>query len=423
MATHQSHPPQDVALVVQRLRPATFSVAVVLIVGVVLVQAVAIGSIFWLRSVTANAKAVALALEKAPDQPLTPPTNGFVVPTDPNAVAGAPGAAPADPNAQTQPSQPMTLNSGGTDAGTPVAATPTPGAPVQVYEPETPNTSQPEANKLTSALEPGLTPPPASLPGGASAMPPGMEPPPSTANMSEAAAEMRRKIHSINSEGLRLKELGDVNGAEKNFHEALALDPKDANTLLKLAALYTENNRKEDAKLYWQKLVDLGATIGAPYLEAKEQLALLNPAPPKISIESSLQKKLFIDKVERVAANPTRPNNEFAMRIVVAANELESVDPGLVGIKLFFYDKLPDGRIAPSAAQLKVKWESGQQTWKNNARETLSANFTLNSPEGREYYGYVLRINYEGKLQDEKIEPGPLAELVAPAQQQPAAAQ
>jgi len=105
----------------------------------------------------------------------------------------------------------------------------------------------------------------------------------------------------------------------------------------------------------------------------------------------------------------------FTLRLpIVPANAAVAIDPGKVGIKLFFYDQIQGGVIVPTNAHLAVAFENPRATWLNGRSEVLRAVYqrpTDAAPGAQSYYGYVFRLYYDGNLVEERSDPASLLSL------------
>lgn len=352
----------EATLLAKRLRPKTYSIALYLAGVVLLVQVAAIFLVFYFRRV------------------VTIDTS-----------------APPLPNQTVEAQQPPVAKP---------AATPTPApapAPVQAATP-------------TPAVTPAAPTAPARI-----------TPVPTPGRLAVAAVEdPAQRVKALNEEAERFQLQGDLRLAALALFKAEALDSRDATTLVNLAKLMTLEKEPDKARTYWQRVVDLGSAAGSNYALAREQLVLMdrsaaptaNNAPPAATVSAPVApaaavtatRALYVDRIEKTNTASNGSNNEFTMRVVLGAGLIPGgIQPGKVDIKLYFYDQQASGAIVPSRAQLKVNFLGSRQTWANGQRETLMATYLLSPDQARiynqKYYGYMLRIYYDGKLQDERAEP------------------
>ncbi|WP_157895050.1 hypothetical protein [Verrucomicrobium sp. GAS474] len=113
----------------------------------------------------------------------------------------------------------------------------------------------------------------------------------------------------------------------------------------------------------------------------------------------------------------------FVVRIPIVCAMRAGIDPGKVGIKLFFYDRLLDGALSPTSAKIEVAFENSHATWQDGRTEVLRAVYRKRplsaaeaaNPKGvPAYHGYVFRLTYDNVLQDERSEPAALLRTVFP---------
>jgi hypothetical protein len=244
-------------------------------------------------------------------------------------------------------------------------------------------------------------------------------------------SDLRPTIMALNEEATRFRRASEYKMAAAALKKAEDIDPKDPITLSNFAMLLQAQGNDAEARGYWQRIIDQGADIGAAYSLAKEQLLIMDLKSAKTGQTSGAGgeaaaysgKRLFIDRIHKNMISKTAGGQEFMLRVVIGATPTgPSVESRKVTIKLYFFERTRDDLLVPSIAKIRTAFESQTQTWKNNQPEVLMAQYAL-TPElaadyGREYYGYILRIYYEGKLQDERAEPQNLP-LLFPASSQP----
>src|SRR5690606_14464573 len=111
---------------------------------------------------------------------------------------------------------------------------------------------------------------------------------------------------------------------------------------------------------------------------------------------------------------PSRPV-EIQKDFVLKLNGISApVDSSKLRIQLFFYDMIGENRLAP-ASRIEARFLSATPDWSANGTEVLRARYfptqDKQGAEKRRYYGYVLRVFYDGELQEEQAEPMGLLRL------------
>ncbi len=284
------------------------------------------------------------------------------------------------------------------------------------------------------------------------------------------APDPARRIDNLVREGYGYMQQGENDLARSALLEAEGLSPKDLRILCYQAELAETERDYARATSYWKRIIDLGAAAGPLVDQAKGRIADLAgrlsgassslpvppPAPASASSGSGTTPQAATTVAppaapapspaqETAAPSPAAPvlppggkyftvlaptqvaaddGSGFVLRIPIVCaiqNGAIGVDPGKVSIKLYFYDRLPDGALSPTASKIDVVFENGRATWQDGRSETLRAtyrrrsNATVDPKTAPAYYGYVFRLTYDGIVQDERADPAPLLRTVFPA--------
>jgi len=84
--------------------------------------------------------------------------------------------------------------------------------------------------------------------------------PPAEAGAPEAAAPAGADVSALVEEGMAAKHTGNYTLAQQKFEQAVAANPNSLDAHWGLAWIYAEKEMTEQAKMEFQKVIDLGAT-------------------------------------------------------------------------------------------------------------------------------------------------------------------
>src|SRR6266581_778404 len=95
----------------------------------------------------------------------------------------------------------------------------------------------------------------------------------------------------------------------------------------------------------------------------------------------------------------------------------------VVRIKVDFYDLTKDNRLKPTNAKVSYNWLSSARDWTDATPKFLAATYVrpqsqLPSSDKRRYGGFIVRVYFDGQLQDSRASPSDLLTLF-PAEDQP----
>jgi hypothetical protein len=201
--------------------------------------------------------------------------------------------------------------------------------------------------------------------------------------------------------------------------------------------VYELKGMKEEARATWQKILSMGSTGGREHEEATERLAQMarreaeaklpemkpvakppQPTPPPgySPVKTDLPRQLRIVELQKVDAAPDPNVDEYySIRFMVRAQTGEKfVATEEVDIEVKFYDRFDSGEVVESNAET-TKEIRAPSVWESFDRKPFTATYTaakgLRKKESEETgkkrrsYGYIVRVFYRGKLQDEKSDP------------------
>ena len=136
-----------------------------------------------------------------------------------------------------------------------------------------------------------------------------------------------------------------------------------------------------------------------------------------------------------IAITEVAPEKKFGRHgkaridVKIGVTPQPGVRKGQVEIRVFFYDVTPTGEMRPTQAQVSYQWITPVRDWTDPSPKYLVATYlrpgkTRPSSENLQYGGFIVRIYFDGQLQDEKSEPeGVLAALRSGTRSVPAPTQ
>ncbi len=234
------------------------------------------------------------------------------------------------------------------------------------------------------------------------------------------STEVPAKVPDLIQQAVAATQAQQWDAAAAALVQAERLEEKNPRVLALRAELEEKRGDLDAAQRYWRKVFELGAeAAGESFVKARERLLVLQ-APTSVTstaLPETRQRLVFRAIDKRVLAN-TADELKLELRIVIAvpSGERSNLDASKVGVKLYFYDRDGKGTLINNR-QVKAVFDAFGG-WKQSDVETLVATYRLDRaamPTGeaaRDYYGYYLRLFYDGQLQDERSEPPELPHQV-----------
>src|SRR6184192_2472606 len=114
---------------------------------------------------------------------------------------------------------------------------------------------------------------------------------------------------------------------------------------------------------------------------------------------------------ETSVSETTDPNAQSHLTLKVGVKPRPGTQNGhVVRIKVDFCDLTKDNRLKPTNAKVSYDWLSSGRDWTDPTPKLLAATYVrpksqLPSSEGRRYGGFIVRVYFDGKLQDSRASP------------------
>lgn len=186
-----------------------------------------------------------------------------------------------------------------------------------------------------------------------------------------------------------LRQRGDTNSALARLRDGLATEPNNPDLIAETALTYEAMQLPDKAFEQWQRVFNMGESIGALYYMADSKLHNAPGAPGATAVgltasgtgrDSNGFQDNAVLKITDLQAQELQddPNIEkkTAMRIVVKGRPGTVIDPSKVKIETYFYDLLDGKDVVLTDAETSYKWLSEPVDWANDASEVLETTYT-----------------------------------------------
>jgi hypothetical protein len=234
------------------------------------------------------------------------------------------------------------------------------------------------------------------------------------------------RFNELIEQGKLLRASGDTGGALVKFREAEVLAPGHAVAIAEQAFTFEKMTLTDQAAAQWKRILAMGENAGALYSAAKAKLDsaiadTVRQTTPSVSPAAVGEGKILglgdpvIDDDEDPAAT-----RKFTMRVPIRAAAGSQIVVRNMKIFVQFYDRINGRDLATTAANVKNRWSDPPADWAGSDTETLEVDYDLPRFEGRgerrDYHGCVVRLYYNGQLQDVHAEPAALLQRFQPPQ-------
>lgn len=345
----------------------------------------------------------------------------------PPALPGSSMARPKLPGEDTPPALPgssMPMPKMPTEAppALPGSSMPVPKLPAAPAGAATPAPSTTSQTKLQATANEGWESSPSTLPKPQAPKP-------------SAAFALLQDVKYVVTTAQEIRGASDMQGALELLQKADQVTPDHPAIIAELAQTYEQMGINAKAKDQWQRLHLLGETKAGSYYElASRRLgagAAAAAAPLATPGNSGPEGEKHLRLGACQVARDFSGNERYTLRVPIVRAGSQPVDGKMVDMEVFFFDRVNGTQVAQSIAQEPVEtWQSSPVDWTGPGEETLDVVYnlpTLSPAEvqqhgRRTYYGYMLRLYYNNKLQDVAAEPRDLLEFGSAPGSAPAAA-
>src|SRR6516162_222132 len=117
---------------------------------------------------------------------------------------------------------------------------------------------------------------------------------------------------------------------------------------------------------------------------------------------------------ETTLSEVTDPKTQSHLTLKIGVKPRRGTQNGhVVRIVVSFYDQTKDNRMKPTNARTSYTWLTGSEDWSDPTPKFLAATYVRPkiqsaSADGRKYGGFMIRVYFDGKLQDARANPAEL---------------
>jgi hypothetical protein len=114
---------------------------------------------------------------------------------------------------------------------------------------------------------------------------------------------------------------------------------------------------------------------------------------------------------EATLSERTDPKAQSHLTLKIGVKPRPGTQNGhVVRIVVSFYDRTRDNKMKPTDARTSYTWLTASEDWSDPAPKFLAATYVrpkTQSPsaDGRKYGGFIVRVYFDGKLQDTRANP------------------
>src|SRR6266513_1320170 len=124
---------------------------------------------------------------------------------------------------------------------------------------------------------------------------------------------------------------------------------------------------------------------------------------------------LAITEATLVETNDPNAQSHYTLKVGVKPRP-GTQNGHVVRIKVDFYDRTKDSKMKPTNARVGYDWITAPRDWTDATPKFLAATYVrpktqAPSPDGRQYGGFIVRVYFDGQLQDARATPPELLTL------------
>ena len=232
----------------------------------------------------------------------------------------------------------------------------------------------------------------------------------------------------------QLRPLGDTAGVLDVLKKAEVLLPNHPAVLKDFAQTYDLMGLTTKAVSYWRRIEAMGPSAGDFYAMAAQRLQSAGGSPmaspdayPNPAVGGSpnptpgaAERVLGLGVVKAIRDPAVQEGEKMIVRLPILSAPGTAVDPNAVEIEVFFYDLVNGDKVEQTIANEPVSaWVSPPVDWSGDGQENLDVTYflpklseaELKTHGRRAYYGYVVKLYYQHRLQDEAVDPPGLLDV------------
>lgn len=239
----------------------------------------------------------------------------------------------------------------------------------------------------------------------------------------DAATELLRDVNYVVTSAKEIRGMSDMQGALELLRRADELTPDHPAIIAEMAQTYEQMGITAKAMDNWRRIQLLGETKAGSYFElASRRLGSgsAGVAAPPTTTGGDSEKFLRLGACQVVRDFSVNTGERYVVRVPIARAGNRPVNGQEMNLEVFFFDRVNGTKVAQTIAPEPVEtWQSAPVDWSGSGEETLDVVYHLPALSAaeiqqhgrRSYYGYMLRLYYNNKLQDVAAEPRDLLEF------------
>ncbi len=249
--------------------------------------------------------------------------------------------------------------------------------------------------------------------------------PPGPNTKPDAATALLRDVNYVLTTAKELRGLSDMQGTLELLRKADEVTPDHPAIIAEMAQTYEQMGITAKAMDAWRRIQLLGATKTGSYFElASRRLGAGSAAvsAPALSAASGAdgEKFLRLGACQAIRDFQVPSGERYVLHVPISRAGNRPINAQELNLEVFFFDRVNNEKVAQTIAPEPVEsWQSAPVDWNGTGEELLDVVYHLPALSAaeiqqhgrRSYYGYMLRLYYNNKLQDVAAEPRDLLEF------------
>jgi hypothetical protein len=137
---------------------------------------------------------------------------------------------------------------------------------------------------------------------------------------------------------------------------------------------------------------------------------------PRLLRRTGVSQESILTITETTLSRTTDPNALSHVTLKVGVKPRPGTQNGRASIIVSFYDRTKDNKMKPTNARTSYSWLNASEDWTDATPKFLIATYLRpkipsRSTEERKYGGFIVRVYFDGQLQDARATPTELLTL------------